>query len=87
MSTKDTTTQRTATEILDNLVGHVVAQEGISESEARQKILRDSPDLRERLVAEANSNGGPPRGVRPRPDLADKAAAYDAIPRFGRPVE
>ena len=86
MSTKDTTTQRTATEILDNLVGHVVAQEGVSEQAARERVLKDCPDLRERMVAEANV-GQPARGTRARPDLAGKAAAYDGIPRFGRPVE
>ena len=61
-------------------------QEGIDELAARQKILRGSPDLRQRLVEEANRDR-PQKGTRPRPDLADKAAALrDVVPAFGGPV-
>lgn len=72
--------QRSAEETLACLVDHVAAQENTGEAEARQKVLRGSPDLRERLVAEANADR-PLRGTRARPDLADRAAAlHDAIP-------
>jgi len=77
--------QRTPQQTLDNLVDHLVSQQGITEQQARCQVLRDCPDLRQRLVDEANA-GQPPRGIRPRPDLADRAAAYDGIPRSGRPV-
>ncbi|NLF08207.1 MAG: hypothetical protein GX594_09540 [Pirellulaceae bacterium] len=72
--------QRSAEETLANLVGHVMRQENVSEVEARQKILRDSPDLRQRLRAKANSDR-PPQGTREREDLRERAAAYsDSIP-------
>ena len=73
-------TQRTAMQTLDCLTGHVAAQENITEAEARRKILRDSPDLRERLRAEANV-ARPSRGTREREDLREREAAYaDSCP-------
>ena len=78
--------QRSATDTLENIVGHIVVQEGVEESEARRRVLRDAPDLRQRLVDEANVDR-PRGGGRGREDLRARAAAYDAIPRAGRPVD
>ena len=48
------TPRRSAKETLACLAGHVSEQEGISKLAAKQKILREDADLRQRLVAEAN---------------------------------
>ncbi len=71
---------RSAEETIAVLAGHIVAQEGVTEHEARRRVLRDSADLRAKLHAEANQDH-PARGTRPRPDLADRAAAMrDSLP-------
>ena len=77
--------QRSAKETLDSLIAHLV-KEGYSEAEAAKEIFRTDPALQARLVAEANTDKRPER-ARQRPDLAERVAAYDAIPRFGAPVD